>query len=93
MNKTDIVEFLRTQNNMNTIEEMFSRHLIVQNWNEDLQGVLDDEILLKYTRRLEYLFLKDENHLSIHDLAWAICECGEYQPDSVIYDYAIGARY
>ena len=68
------------------------RYLIAENWQDDLDDLTDD-VLEVYTNRLFNLFMDDEDHLSIHDLAYALCKHGLVANDEYIYGYAQNMRH
>ena len=80
---------LRDHEKMNT---EYMEYLIAENWQKDLDDLTDD-VLNLYVIRLRDLFMDDNAHLSIHDLAYALCERGLSAKDDGIYDLAESIRY
>ncbi len=70
----------------------YMRYLIAENWQKDLDELTDD-LLELYTYRLFNLFMDDQDHISLHDLAYALCEHGLDANDETIYGYVQDMRY
>lgn len=80
---------VNTMFDVDKVEREYFKYLIIANHTQQLSN--DD--VDRLSERLSTLFIKDENHISIHDLAYALCELGESANNLDIYQYAIDMRY
>lgn len=92
-NSKDLVNFLSSPLTRDKMHDAYLQYLIVENWNTRIRGELFDQTLTKYAHRLNELFMHDEQHLSIHDIAYALCEEGIDANDEQIYQLALDCRY